>query len=335
LQRLDYGLKYSHYNFTGRNDNLRIWLITGYSNQVELAYDQPYADKTLKHGFGAGFLYKQLKELNALTVYNQQYFINTDTIPYAGKYLSQQLSFSLRYYYQPAIKTKHYLRLSYNVVSIDSAVTVFNPNYFSNNQTHVSYPELSYTLNYNNIDYPPYPVKGFLFETGLLRRGITPDMNLWQLYAKTNEGIPLFKKTYFVSQNMGLIRLPFDQPFYNQQLLGYGDFYLRGLEKYVVDGVVGGLARNTLLREISNFSIPFLRGTSHDRIPFRIFVKTYFDFGYVYNKNFTDNSLVNTMLYSGGVGLDVVTFYDFVFRFEYSVNQLGEKGLFFHIRNDF
>ena len=59
------------------------------------------------------------------------------------------------------------------------------------------------------------------------------------------------------------------------------------------------------------------------------------DVGYVYNKYFTANSLVNRALYTEGFGLDVVTYYDFVFRFEYSFNQLGEKGFFFHIRNDF
>ena len=335
LKRLDFGLKYSHYNFTGRNDNLRIWLITGYSNQVEFAYDQPYADKTLKHGFGLGFFYGAQKELNVSTINNQQFFINTDTIPYSGKYLREQLSFSLRYYYRPAIKTRHFVRFSINKLRIDSAVTVANPDYFNNNKTHIFYPELSYVMNYNNVDYVPYPLQGFLVETNLLRRGINADMNLTQLQVRTNEATPLATKTYFVSQNLVMIRLPFDQPFYNQQLLGYGDFYMRGLEKYVVDGVAGGIARNSLLRELFNFNIPFLRGTSHDLIPFRVYAKTYFDFGYVYNKNFPANSLVNRMLYSGGIGIDVVTFYDFVFRFEYSINQLGEKGLFFHIRNDF
>ena len=118
-------------------------------------------------------------------------------------------------------------------------------------------------------------------------------------------------------------------------MLGYGEFYIRGLEKYVVDGVTGGLVRNTVLKELFNFSLPFIRGSSHDRIPFRIFAKTYVDGGYVYNKYVTTNSLVNRFLYSGGAGVDVVTFYDFVFRFEYSFNQLGERGFFFHIKNDF
>ena len=133
-----------------------------------------------------------------------------------------------------------------------------------------------------------------------------------------------------------MLRLPFDQPFYNQQLFGYGDFYMRGFEKYVVDGVAGALSRNTLLRELFSFNIPFISTSwSHDRIPVRIYAKTYFDCSYAYNKTFKDNALVNQMLYSGGFGVDVVTFYDLVFRFEYSFNQLGEKGFFFHIRNDF
>ncbi|MBS1596644.1 MAG: hypothetical protein JST75_00355 [Bacteroidetes bacterium] len=335
LSRLDYGLKYSQRNFTGRNDNLRVWLITGYSNQVEFSYDLPYGDKSLKHGFGAGFFYNGLKELNAATINNKQFFVDSDTIPYAGKYLREQWNFSLRYNYRPGIHTRHFVRFAFNKLNIDSAVTVTTPYYFNKNKLSVVYPELSYILNYNNIDYVPYPLKGFLFETGILHRGINADVNMTQVYVKTNEGIPLARKLNFVSQNYAIIRVPFDQPFYNQQLLGYGDFYVHGFEKYVVDGVAGGLARNTLLRQLFDFRIPFIRGTSHDIIPLRIFVKTFFDVGYIYNKSFTANSLVNRMLYSGGIGVDMVTFYDFVFRVEYSINQLGEKGLFFHIRNDF
>ncbi|PWT71787.1 MAG: hypothetical protein C5B59_17170 [Bacteroidetes bacterium] len=335
LSRLDFGVKYSHYNFTGRNDYLRAWLITGYSNQVELAYDLPYVGRTLKHGFGVGFFYNGFKEINAATINNQQYFMNSDTIPYAGKYMREQLSFSLRYYYRPALKIRHAFRLGYNRLNIDSSVTIVNPHYFNNNKTQIFYPEFNYALTYNNIDYVPYPLNGFYLQTGFTRKGINSDMNLWQLTAKTYQGFPLWRKTYFVTQNLGLISLPFKQPFYNQQFVGYGDYYMRGFEKYVVDGVFGGLSRNTLLRELFNFNIPFLRGTSHDVIPIRIYAKTYVDFGYVDNKYFRDNSLVNKFLYSGGLGVDVVTFYDFVFRFEYSINQLGEKGFYFHIRNDF
>ncbi len=335
LSRFDYGLKYSQYNFTGRNDYLRVWLITGYSREVEMAYDRPNTGKNLVHGFGGGFLLSGQQEINAITQNNQQVFVSRDSIQNAGKYLQTQATISLRYYYRPAIRTRHFFRLSMNQLKIDSSVLVINPNYFLNHRLSLLYPELFYSINYNNVDYVPYPIRGVLFEASILQRGFTADMNMTQLIAKSSEAFSFAPKMYFVTQNFGVLRLPFKQSFFNQQLLGYGDYYMRGLEKYVVDGVGLLLDRNTVMRELAHFSIPFLRGTSHDHIPFRIYVKTYADVGYVFNRYNNLNSLQNTLLYTYGAGFDVVTFYDLVLRLEYSVNQLGEKGLFFHIRNDF
>ncbi|MES1224904.1 MAG: POTRA domain-containing protein, partial [Bacteroidota bacterium] len=178
LSRVNYGIKYTHYNFTGRNDNFIAWLITGYSKQIEVAYDQPYADKTLKHGFGFTVIYNAQKEINAITENNQQYFIKADTISYAGKYLSEQYNFSLRYYFRPALKVKHLFRLGFAKLRIDSAVSIYNPDYFGYNKLQVFYPEIAYTLNYTDVDYVPYPLKGIEYEAGFLRRGVTKDMNL-------------------------------------------------------------------------------------------------------------------------------------------------------------
>ena len=36
-----------------------------------------------------------------------------------------------------------------------------------------------------------------------------------------------------------------------------------------------------------------------------------------YNKRSPENSLTNRMLYTTGLGIDMVTFYDFIFRFDY------------------
>jgi hypothetical protein len=119
-------------------------------------------------------------------------------------------------------------------------------------------------------------------------------------------------------------------------MFGYRDFYLRGLEKYVIDGVAGILGRQTLRKELLRFNVPtFITSSTHDRIPFTIYAKAFTDMGYSHNKMFPENSLVNKMLYTTGFGIDVVTFYDFVFRFDYSFNQLGQNGLFLHFKNEF
>jgi hypothetical protein len=159
---------------------------------------------------------------------------------------------------------------------------------------------------------------------------------MWQLGGKLTRAWRLADKTYFAWQGFGMIRLPFDQPFINQRMLGYGDLYVRGLEKYVIDGVAASLSRQTLRYELFNFSVPtFLKSRTHNEVPFRIYPKVFFDYGYVYNKYFTNNSLVNRPLYSAGFGIDIVSFYDFILRLDYSFNQLGQNGLFLHLKNEF
>ncbi|MEO5999300.1 MAG: POTRA domain-containing protein [Chitinophagaceae bacterium] len=342
LQRANYGAKLSYYNFTGRNDKLKAWFITGYTRQLQFSYDQPNADKSLKHGYGVYLSYATAKEINHNTINNEQKFIPAskafdpaDSGLFRGQVLNEQFIVSASYTYRPAIRTKHSFRISYNTNRIDAAVAILNPKYFNNGKRFISYPELSYTIDYNNIDYVAYPLKGFIGDAGVIRKGINADMNLWQINAKGTRGWEIANQTFYGLQAYGVLKLPFDQPYYNQRLYGYGDLYLRGLEKYVVDGVAALMVRNTFRRKILNFSIPFSFSKSHDKIPFRVYAKAYGDMGYSYNKNFPQNSLVNKMLYTAGAGIDFVTLYDVVVRFEYSFNQLGQNGLFLHFKNDF
>jgi outer membrane protein assembly factor BamA len=335
LNRLNYGLKFYYDNFTGRNDKLKLMFITGYTHQYSISYDQPYADNSLKHGFGASASYSAVKELNVSTINNKQFFLNVDSVDNSNKYINQLFNFTLSYYYRPAIYTRHIFRLGYTVNKVDNSVLVDNPKYFTNGSTSISYPEFSYTWRYQNIDYMPYPRIGKAAEINFVKRGFTPEMNLWQVAAKYTQAWPLGWKLFYVGQVNGTVKLPFDQPYYNQRLIGYGDFSFRGLEKYVVDGVAGVAAFNTIKREIINTSFRNFVPLSTTRIPLQVFVKAFTDVGYSYTKPPVNNSLQNSFLYTYGVGVDVVTYYDLVFRFECSFNQLGEHGLFFHLRNDF
>jgi outer membrane protein assembly factor BamA len=335
LSRVNYGIKLLHNNFTGRNDRLRMWLITGYTRQLQLNYDQPAADKSLKHGFGFGLLYAALKEINISTDNNLQTFVNTDNLGNTGKYLFKQSAVTLNYFYRPALTTRHLVKLGFTYIQTDSAVARINPKYLGNAAVKIFYPEFSYTLEYQKVDYIAYVLKGFMGDLNFTRRGVGGAMNLSQFTGKFTSGWPLGHQWYAGLQGYGVVKLPFDQPYYNERLFGYGDIYLRGLEKYVVDGVAGTMARTTLRRQLYSFSVNGGRLPTLQRIPFSFYAKVFGDMGYAYNKTFRQNSLVNQMLYSAGAGIDVVSAYDFIFRCEYSFNQLGQSGFFFHIRNDF
>ena len=93
------------------------------------------------------------------------------------------------------------------------------------------------------------------------------------------------------------------------------------------------MSKQTIRKELFRFNVPtFISTGAHSKIPFRFYAKAYADAGYSYNQTAPENSLTNRMMYTAGFGLDIVTFYDFVFRFDYSFNQLGESGLFLRSR---
>lgn len=335
VDRVNYGLKLSWNNLTGRNDKLRAWLITGYTQQMQLAYELPYIDKALKQGIGFNLSYATQKELNTNTIGNEQVFLNADSIDYAGKYLSYAFNSSVSWYYRPGILSRHMVRLGYAIQKVDSAVLVSNPYYFGKPQELVRFPEFTYNWDYNKIDYIVYPQKGHSLFFEFYKRGFSPEMNLWQFTARTTHAWKFKHRMSYVINFGGILKLPFDQPFFNQRLMGFGDYYLRGYEKYVIDGVASFLVRNTMRKEIWNFNVPNFRKNSRADIPFHVFAKVYTDLGYAKSKYYIPSSLNNQMLYTWGAGVDVVTLYDLVFRFEYSFNQLGESGFFFHLRNDF
>ena len=68
-----------------------------------------------------------------------------------------------------------------------------------------------------------------------------------------------------------------------------------------------------------------------ENLPIKTYLTFNFDTGYVNNPYEKENNkLSNRQLYGGGVGLDIIAYYNMTWRFEYSMNHLGEKGLFFN-----
>jgi hypothetical protein len=173
---------------------------------------------------------------------------------------------------------------------------------------------------------------------GIYKRGLGwgGGINMLGLDASFNKHLAHPRHFYSSIQVSGKIKLPFEQSYINQRALGYGNFYLRGLEYYVIDGVAASLAKYTLRKKIISFKIPVpFNIKALPYIPFAFYGKTYADAGYAYNKPSFETMLNNRFLYTGGVGMDVLSIYDLNMSLEYSFNQLGEKGLFLHVRSSF
>ncbi len=323
--RLDYGIKLDYENVSGNRDKLKFYFITGYTRQFRLSYSRPFIDKNMKWGLNTDLSLGETHEVNYATVQNKQQFFKDDN--FARNFLKGNAEFV----YRPALYTRHGFSLGYNNYRVADTVAKLNPNYFSNAARQVKYLELYYKLSYLNVDYIPYPTEGYAGELILGKQGFNSRMNMWYLNMKGVGYWHLGGKSFYSVSALGSLKLPFKQPYYNAQLLGYGDYLMRGYEYYVVDGVAGGLLNTTIGTRLANFSLnlPVLKKYTSRLIPLKIYGKVYGNTGYVYNGQQGYNSLSNRMLYGGGIGFDVITDYDFTLKIDFSVNHLGETGVYF------
>ena len=340
LKRVNYGIKFVHYNLSGRRDQLNIYLINGYSRNISFAYSNPYSNSSLNRGFSVSAGYTQNREVAYKTSNdNTIMFYPPDSIrKQTNDFVRNSWYFNVGYQVRKGFFSRQYFAAGYSFLKVDDSVVIKNPRYFKDSVTAKGYPELAYTYQYRNVDNISYSLKGTSAYVSVLKRGwgFVRGVDMFSVEAGLSKYFALGKNWYSNFQLSGRIKLPLDQAYFNQRSLGYGQAYLRGLEYKVVDGVAYGLLRSTLKKKIVSFSIPFpFFPKILTKIPFTFFAKTYTDFGYVYNKPNYDTYLNNRMLYTGGFGIDILTLYDINLRFEYSFNQLPKSGLFFHTQSGF
>ncbi len=335
LERVNYGLKFQHFNLTGRRDILRAYLFNGYTRLASFTYTQPYSNKKLTEGYGIGALFSQSREIAYKTLPNNKLAFYKDK-----DFASKVFSIGFTYIIRKAIKGRHILGFNFSSVTNDPIIisNAYNPGYYNDSNTQQTLIDFSYAYTYNDVDNIIYPLKGTKFSTLLFKRGLQlkGGINAFSAEANYNKYWMWNNEWYPSLQFMGKVKLPFDLAYINQKALGYGENMLRGLQYYVIDGVAFGYVKSTLKKKLLSWSVPFpIKSKTHKTLPFRFFAKAFADAGYVYTKNKYETALSNHLLYTGGFGIDIITLYDINFRFEYSFNQLGQNGLFLQAQSGF
>jgi outer membrane protein assembly factor BamA len=333
LKRVNYGIRFVHNNLTGRKDELNIKLINGYTRNIGFSYRAPYSNPKLTNGFSVGGGYSQTHEVAYKTSYNSNlvYFNN-------GEFARSAWNASASYFIRKRIKKSETIGINYSNISIADSIqtNVYNPHYFNQPSSRISFADVYYIFQYNDVNNILYPLRGYTMGFTVLKRGLGFNngvgADMLSIQAEYDRYWSLGKKWYGSMQLQGKIKLPFDEPYFNQSAMGYGNAYVRGLDYAIIDGVAYSISKFNLKREILNFRIPtpLTKSKTFHKIPFKIYAKTFTDYGYCYAREGFTTNLSNKFLYSGGFGLDILTVYDIQFRFEYSFNQLGQNKLFLH-----
>jgi hypothetical protein len=189
----------------------------------------------MKFGLATAFAIGKNREINYNTIDDKQVFLKDE-----NNYLRKFINATTELTYRRAIKTRHRLGISYTMEEVEDTVVSLNPDFFKTGRTRVQFPEIYYRMSFYDLDYIPYPTKGYAAEVTLGKKGLNNIVNVWYLAAKASGSWHTGYKTFFNLVAYGSIRVPFKQPYFMQRFLGYGDAFLQGYEYYVVDGVAGG-----------------------------------------------------------------------------------------------
>lgn len=335
LNRLNYGLRFYQYNVRGRNERLRGLVQFGFTRKFELSYSIPYINSAQKSGLTLYGGYAENKSIPYRTAQHKLDFLASETL------LQEMFAVGLTYTKRENFYSTHHFKLDYNFTSIDDTVAALNEHYLLDGQTKQRYFEFAYRYDLDKRDIKAYPLKGYqlILEAKKSGLGIYHDIDKWELYGVYSKFFDLGKSFYMSANLTGKATTPERQPYMNIPALGYGKDFIRGYELYVVEGQHYLINKFALKKRAvaGNINLEPLLGLDQFRtMPFAIYIKSFFDSGFVNNDLWQPENafLTNRYIYGGGIGLDIVTFYDTIIRLEYSINKQQEGGFFFHFRTD-
>lgn len=328
--RINYGLFLAIENFRGRKETLKFKIRVGYKEQYGVAYDIPGIDKKQKHGLGVETSYFRQKELSYKTENNQLVFYRN-----FSDYSKFHYRLTFKYRYRSNLYNYHRVFVQYNNSIISDSVAIRNPNYLGGGNKELEYIKLEYNYTLDRRDIQYYPLSGYYFNAALNNRGLFFNgTNITQLETDLRWYQPIFKRLFFGQKIAGKIANDYNQEYFLVEGLGYSN-NIRGYEYYVIDGnnyilFNSNLKFNLLPKKV--FNIPFVPWSQFNKSFLAIYINAYFDLAYVDNKyTFETNNMTNSWQYGSGFGIDFVTYYDMVFRLEYSFTKYNQQGIYIHM----
>ncbi len=338
LKRTNYGIKFIHTNLTGQADALKITLQGGYSQKVDIEYAWPFWGKDRSWRFTSNVFYTRNKEAYYNTIENKLVFHKAQA---EDEYSLNRFRVNTALEHRTTLQLFQSIRLEYNANTTIPAISKdLNPDFFLNNNQQ-RYLSLRYEFKYDDRDLKYYPSSGRLAEIQITKEGIgkTGDLNTLTTQIQLQQFIPWNKRHnagIMIRAKGSIIRN--QPPYYNSRALGFGDNYLKGYEYYVVDGMDFFFLR---FRERFIFLDKTIQILPDTRLgikskPLKLGFSIHGSTGYVNNVFYSNtNTFGNRWLYSTGASVDLLLSNTSMLQMDWSINHLGQSGVYLHFKEDF
>ncbi|MBN2639159.1 MAG: hypothetical protein JXR65_08740 [Bacteroidales bacterium] len=329
LNRINYGVNLIVNNFRGRMEVLNLILQNGYNKTFQIKWTTPYVNKnqTWGLGFRGGIVFNH--ETNYAVQNNKLLFFGQGKDFVKRNYFSE-ISFS----YRPLFRKLNIFFLRYEHYQLSDSLEKLNPAY-AYNQTNFSFLTFKYIYKQDFRDFAPYPLNGYYLEINFQKTGlgiINKKVDQVSAFVAYDKYLHLKNRWYYAFNVSSKIVPNRYRPYFLEQGLGYPPLTLRGYELYVINGMWTNIFRSNLKYELIPkhiFRIPYLKSDTFGKVFYALYANIIFDAGYVMNrKQPNPDPLTNKFLYGTGLGIDYVTYYDTVVRFEYILNGQGQTHFF-------
>lgn len=335
FSRLIYGLSLYHFNMRGMNERMTVTAQFGFTKRFEVEYSMPYIDRSQRHGLSFFAKYSEYNNLHYANLENNRVFLESEDL------LKTVVHTGIKYTLRNSFYTRHSFGLEYSYNQVADTVLILNPSYLGTGTNEQQLFKFSYNFNLDKRDIAAYPLHGYSLELNMYQVGFGFESNI----SKTGIDVSYAKyfdmgKGFYLNNYTSVgISTPKNQPYTLLSGLGFNNNLVRGYELYVINGQHSFLNKSTFKKSIFKGSAKWksMPLEQFQYIPYALYLKTYFDFGYASNvQNLEGNAfLADRWLAGTGFGFDFVTMYDFVIRAEYSFNSIGESGFFLSLSSDF
>jgi outer membrane protein assembly factor BamA len=341
LKRVNYGIKLAILNAWGYGGRIKLSAQFGYTPKFDFSALLPYLDNKQSLRMELGALYAQNKEVSLYNIENKQFFDRLEE-----RVIFKRQRYRVGLIFRRKIFAKHILRIGYSNNWIDPELTAQeipngNQDFFLNSTSRQRYMFAEYEFTYDRRDLRILPTRGWLASIRILKDGfgIFDDISATYLVPAIKYYHPISKKFIASVELNAKIGLERDrQPYYNYQGFGYGNDYLRGYELFVVDALDYFYGKFSIAYKAVHTAVkwPKIVPKGMRIMPVQIYIAANYDTGFANDPFYSaGNSFTNRWLRGGGLGLNLLLYNTLQIQIEWSVNHLGESGLFLHSNTAF
>lgn len=316
-------------NLFGRNQNVKALYTMGFRRGFIFSYRNIILDREGKHSIDLSLFQEFSRHLNIGISDNSPESFRSDSL-----FLIKRYSSSVSYQFRPGLRLRNRFTFSYEYADLAPEVFEKNPDYWGGEEYRRSILSFTYNVTYDHRDNRQYPLDGYLLFCQMKGSSNSRfNMQYGQLKGEFHYYKELAKRFNMTARVQAGTSAKSQEAYIFDRAIGYDEVNMRGFEYYVADGQHYLTLSPTILYNImpqASFIIkPLRKFPSFSKVHAALYAKCFIDLGYASHKYASlQNEMSNKILLSGGVGLDLVAYYDITLSMEYSLNNFGKHGLF-------